>query len=168
MLFTRHPIFYMALYNTIPVCWGGAIDPFNRKMAHWHWIAILNLERRAHWNVKFISNKWKMVHTMVCPAITLQYSLWWLVNLSDNWAFNVWTVNFIKTPTTINTQVNCNMLLLVLGSVCIVTGRNIHSHPHTRWYSQSRTFHTFLSYLYVYLSKAKYVSQSKFVWKQEF
>ncbi len=32
-------------------------------------IAILNLERRAHWNFKFISNKWKMAHTMVCPAI---------------------------------------------------------------------------------------------------
>ncbi len=34
-------------------------------------IAILNLERRAHGKFKFISNKWKMAHTMVCPAITL-------------------------------------------------------------------------------------------------
>ncbi len=60
------------------------------------------------------------------------------------------------------TQVNCNMLLFVLGSVCIVTGWSIHSHPHTRWYSQSQTFHTFLTYLYVYFSMAEYVSQSKF------
>ncbi len=89
-------------------------------------------------------------------------TLWWSVNLSDNWAFNVWTVKFINTPTTINSQVNCNMLLFVLDIVHIVTGWSIHSHPHTRWYSQSRTFHTFLSYLYVYLSKAEYVSQSKF------
>ncbi len=37
-------------------------------------IAILNLERMAHWNFMFISNKWKMAHTMVCPAITLQIS----------------------------------------------------------------------------------------------
>ncbi len=59
-----------------------------------------------------------------------------------------------------NTQVNCNMLLFVLGSVCIVTGWSIHSHPHTRWYSQSQTFHIFLSYIHVYLSKAEYVSQS--------
>ncbi len=36
-------------------------------------IAILNLERRAHWNFKFIRNKWKMAHTMVYPAITLHY-----------------------------------------------------------------------------------------------
>ncbi len=34
-------------------------------------IAILNLERMAHWNFTFIDNKWKMAHTMVCPAITL-------------------------------------------------------------------------------------------------
>ncbi len=54
------------------------------------------------------------------------------------------------------------MLLFVLGSVCIVTGWSIHSLPHTRWYIQSQTFHTFLSCLYVYLSKAEYVSQSKF------
>ncbi len=78
------------------------------------------------------------------------------------WAFNVWKVNFIKTSTTINTQVNCNMLLFVLGSVCIVTGWGIHSHPDIRWCSQSQTFQTFLSYLYVYLSKAEYASQSKF------
>ncbi len=36
-------------------------------------ITILNLERMAHWNFKFIGNKWKMVHTMVCPAITLEH-----------------------------------------------------------------------------------------------
>ncbi len=24
-------------------------------------------------------------------------TLWWFVNLSDNWAFNVWTVNFINS-----------------------------------------------------------------------
>ncbi len=34
--------------------------------------AILNFERMAHLNFKFIGNKWKMAHTMVCPAITLQ------------------------------------------------------------------------------------------------
>ncbi len=34
-------------------------------------IAILNLERMAYWNFKFIGNKWKMAHTMVCPAMTL-------------------------------------------------------------------------------------------------
>ncbi len=36
---------------------------------------------------------------------------------TDNWAFNVWTVNFIKTPTTINTKVKCNMVCLS-GEVC--------------------------------------------------
>ncbi len=25
------------------------------------------------------------------------FTLWWLVNLSENWAFNVWTVNFINS-----------------------------------------------------------------------
>ncbi len=34
-------------------------------------IAILNLERMAHWKFKFFGNKWKMAHTIVCPAITL-------------------------------------------------------------------------------------------------
>ncbi len=93
---------------------------------------------------------------------TIGTTLWWSVSLSDNWPFNVWTVNFIKTPTTINTQFNLQYVLFVLGSVCIVTGWSNHSHPHTRWYSQLQTFHTFLSYLYVYLSKEEYVSQSKF------
>ncbi len=54
------------------------------------------------------------------------------------------------------------MLLFVLISVCIVIGLSIRSHQHTKWFSQSRTFHTFLSYLYMYLSKAEYISQSKF------
>ncbi len=31
-----------------------------------------HLERMAHWNFKFIGNKWKMAHAMVCPAITLK------------------------------------------------------------------------------------------------
>ncbi len=44
---------------------------------------------------------------------------WWSVNLCDNWAFNVWTVNFIKTPTTINTHVNYNMVCLS-GKVCVL------------------------------------------------
>ncbi len=35
-------------------------------------IAILNLERIAHWNFTFIGNKWKMAHTMVCPAINTE------------------------------------------------------------------------------------------------
>ncbi len=40
-------------------------------------IAILNLKRIAHWNFKFIGNKWKRAHTRVCPAITLVP--WWLL-----------------------------------------------------------------------------------------
>ncbi len=42
---------------------------------------------------------------------------------SDNWAFNVWTVNCIKTLTTISitTHVNCNTVCLFWDSVCIVT-----------------------------------------------
>ncbi len=39
-------------------------------------------------------------------------TLSWSVNLSHNWALNVWTVTFIKTPTTINIQVNCNSYCL--------------------------------------------------------
>ncbi len=35
-----------------------------------------------------------------------------------------------------------------MGSVCIMTGWGIYSHPHTSW---SLAFHIFLSYLYVYL-----------------
>ncbi len=35
-------------------------------------IAILNLERMAHWNFKFICNKLNMAHTMVFPAVTLE------------------------------------------------------------------------------------------------
>ncbi len=52
------------------------------------------------------------------------------------------------------------MLLFVLVSVYIVTDWIIYSHPHTSWNSLSWTFHP-LSYLYVYLSKAEYVSQSR-------
>ncbi len=46
------------------------------------------------------------------------YSLW-SVNLSHNWAFNVWTVDFIKTPTAINTQVNCNSYCL-FWTLCVL------------------------------------------------
>ncbi len=54
--------------------WGGAMG--HRPIQHKNGpltteIAILNLERMAHWNFKFISNKWKMEHTIVCPTITL-------------------------------------------------------------------------------------------------
>ncbi len=54
----------LSLRNRLNQCysWGG---PLTIE------IAILNLERMAHWNFKFIGNKWKMAHTMVCPAITL-------------------------------------------------------------------------------------------------
>ncbi len=34
-------------------------------------IAILNLERLAHWNVKFIGDKWEIAHTLFCLAKTL-------------------------------------------------------------------------------------------------
>ncbi len=51
------------------------------------------------------------------PSFTSNDTVWWSVNLSDNWVFNVWTVNFINCHTTINTQVICNMLCLFLA-VC--------------------------------------------------
>ncbi len=55
--------------------WDGAMS--HRPIQHKNSpltteIAILNLERMAHWNFKFIGNKWKMAHTTVCPAITLR------------------------------------------------------------------------------------------------
>ncbi len=37
----------------------------------------------------------------ICYWTTKFSTLWWSVNLSDNWAFNVWTVNLIKTLTII-------------------------------------------------------------------
>ncbi len=43
---------------------------------------------------------------MKCQDEGMHYSL---VNLSDNWAFNVWTVNFINS-TTINTKINSHSL----------------------------------------------------------
>ncbi len=54
--------------------WGGAMGhrPIQQKNGPLTTeIAILNLERMAHWNFTFIGNKWKMAHTMVCPNITL-------------------------------------------------------------------------------------------------
>ncbi len=56
--------------------WGGAMGhrPIQQKNGPLTTeIAIFNLERMAHWNFKFIANKWKMAHTMVCPAITLMW-----------------------------------------------------------------------------------------------
>ncbi len=60
--------------NTQCYSWGGAMGhrPIQQKNSPLTTeIDILNLERMAHWNFKFICNKWKMAHTMVCPAITL-------------------------------------------------------------------------------------------------
>ncbi len=54
--------------------WGGAMGhrPIQKKNGPLTTeIAILNLERMANWNFRFIGNKWKMAHTIVCPAITL-------------------------------------------------------------------------------------------------
>ncbi len=48
-------------------------------------IAILNLERMAYWNFKFIGNKWKMAHTMVCPDITLIFGYCIVGIFSQNW-----------------------------------------------------------------------------------
>ncbi len=53
----------------------------------------------------------KHLHTRILHGL-IEYTLWWSVNLSHNWALNVWTVTFIKTPTTINIQVNCNSYYL--------------------------------------------------------
>ncbi len=54
--------------------WGGAMGHRSIQQKNGPLtteIAILNLERMALWNFKFSGNKWKMAHTMVCPAITL-------------------------------------------------------------------------------------------------
>ncbi len=60
-------------------------------------------------------------------------------------------------------QVNYVIFHCLFWAVCVLwLAEAFTTHPHTRWYSQSRTFQTFLSYLYVYLSKAEYFSQSKF------
>ncbi len=59
--------------------WGGAMShrPIQQKNGTLTTeIAILYLERMAHWNFKFIGNKWKMDHSMVCPAITLATHSW--------------------------------------------------------------------------------------------
>ncbi len=58
--------------------WGGAMGhrPIQQKNGPLTTeIVILNLERMAHWNFKFmiISGKWP--HTMVCPTITLMLNL---------------------------------------------------------------------------------------------
>ncbi len=48
--------------------WGGAMGhrPIQQKNGPLTTeIAILNLERMAHWNFKFIGNKWKMAHTIL-------------------------------------------------------------------------------------------------------
>ncbi len=78
-----HDKFYVGLYyvtSPMLVCivqcysWGGAMGhrPIQQKNGPLTTeIAILNLERITHWNFIFIGNKWKMAHTMVCPAITL-------------------------------------------------------------------------------------------------
>ncbi len=58
-------------------CWGGAIGhrPIQQKNGPLTTeIAILNIDRMAHGSFMFIGNKWKMSHTMVCPAITLLMS----------------------------------------------------------------------------------------------
>ncbi len=70
--------------------WGGAMGhrPIQQKNGPLtKEIAILNLERMAHWNFKFIGNKWKMAHTIVCPAITLmtvknKNAILWMQDLS--------------------------------------------------------------------------------------
>ncbi len=57
--------------------WGGALGhrPIQQQNGPLTTeIAILNLERMAHCNFTFIGNKWKMAHTMVCPAITLYHA----------------------------------------------------------------------------------------------
>ncbi len=77
----RHDVHNASLKYSAPTShplqcysWGGAMGhrPIQQKNGTLTTeIAILNLERMAHWNFTFIGNKWKMANTMVCPATTL-------------------------------------------------------------------------------------------------
>ncbi len=78
----------------------------------------------------------KILNQMASHCLVLT-TPWWSINLSDNWAFNAWIVNFIK--------LHC----LFWAVLCIVTDWSIHSHPYTSLYIQSGTLHTFLSHMCV-------------------
>ncbi len=94
------------------------------------------------------------------PYFKRSCTLWWSVNLSGNWAFNVWIVNFINLQLLIVRLVNHNMPLFVLDNAVHCVWLK-HSQPPTPCDTAShRTLHTFLSNLCVYLSKAESVSQS--------
>ncbi len=84
---TRHDMKCIMIHvNVIARVGPWAIDPFNNKKGPLTTeIAILNSERMAHWNFTFIANKWKMAHTMVCPAITLHVNQYlWHITIHVN------------------------------------------------------------------------------------
>ncbi len=78
--------------------------------------------------------------------------LWWSVNLSDNWAFNIWTVNLIKTPTIINTQVNCNMVCLFWESMYILWLAEAFTTTHTPCDSTNHGHFTPSYLIYMWIS----------------
>ncbi len=57
-------------------------------------------------------------------------TLWWSVNLSHNWALNVWTVTVIKTPRTINIQINCKSYCLY-WTACVLWMAEAFTSAHT-------------------------------------
>ncbi len=80
-------------------------------------IAILNWERMAHWNFNFIGNKWKMAHTMVCPAITLLHQHLYSHPTHAPAPTPVPTPIPTSTPTPTPTPMTCHHGPIYLGSV---------------------------------------------------
>ncbi len=87
-----HIISYIINRSIQCYSWGGVMGhrPIQQKNGPLtNKIAILNLERRANWNFKFISNKWKMAYTMVYPAITLSIWYWKKQHCKTSWWCNI-------------------------------------------------------------------------------
>ncbi len=92
-----------------------------------HWLISIDMTINSYREFEFTI---KTMIVLLSERFTHHHTLWWSVNLSHNWALNVWTVTFIKTPTTINIQVNCNSYCLYWTG-CVLWLAEVFTATHT-------------------------------------
>ncbi len=71
---TWHDPSHLSYLQVTGILWGHSLiqkknGPLTTE------IAILNLERMAHWNFNFIGKTWTMAHNMVCPSLSLLHDM---------------------------------------------------------------------------------------------
>ncbi len=119
-----------SMLTVIVYCWLSWLQIVPHKMPDFSRVSESFTFSKGRWIIYWclafcvVENKpnvyWWMNRISLFKIIWKRPTLWWSVNLSDNWAFNVWTVNLIKTPTSIKIPKSIAIRCVCSGEVCVL------------------------------------------------